>query len=65
MTIGPVQLTVLGFNDPRAHGAIANELKHLRDSDMVRVVDAAWSVDGRRRQENRPVISLNGPETER
>ena len=40
MTIGPVQLMVLGFNDPRARGAIADELKRLRDSDMVRVVDA-------------------------
>jgi uncharacterized membrane protein len=40
MTIGPVQLMVLGFNDPQAHGAIADELKRLRDSDMVRVVDA-------------------------
>jgi uncharacterized membrane protein len=40
MTIGPVQLMVLGFYDPQAHGAIADELKRLRDSDMVRVVDA-------------------------
>ena len=40
MTIGPVQLMVLGFNDPQARGAIADELKRLRDSDMVRVVDA-------------------------
>lgn len=40
MTIGPVQLLVLGFSDPQAHGAIADELKRLRDNDMVRVVDA-------------------------
>ena len=40
MTIGPVQLIVLGFYDPQAHGAIADELKRLRDSDMVRSVDA-------------------------
>ena len=40
MTIGPVQLMVLGFNDPQARGAIADELKRLRDSDMVRVADA-------------------------
>jgi len=40
MTIGPVQLLVLGFYDPQANGAIADELKRLRDSDMVRVVDA-------------------------
>ena len=40
MTIGPVQLMVLGFKDPQARGAIADELNRLRDSDMVRVVDA-------------------------
>jgi hypothetical protein len=40
MTIRPVQLLVLGFSGPRAHGVIAGELKRLQDSDMVRVVDA-------------------------
>ena len=40
MTIGPVQLLVLGFYDPQARGAIADELKRLRDNEMVRVVDA-------------------------
>ena len=76
MTIGPVQLLVLGFNDPQARGAIADELKRLRDSDMVRVVRGqAWAdrdrvsvvpvvrgraVDGRWRQENRPVTLPNG-----
>ena len=40
MTIGPVQLLVLGFSDPQARGAIADELQRLRDNDMVRVADA-------------------------
>ena len=40
MAIGPVQLIVLGFSNPQAHGVIADELKRLRDSNMVRVVDA-------------------------
>jgi uncharacterized membrane protein len=40
MTIGPVQLMVLGFSDPQAHGAIAAELQRLRDNDTVRVADA-------------------------
>ena len=40
MTIGPVQLLVLGFTDSEAHGEIAGELKRLRDSDTIRVVDA-------------------------
>ena len=40
MTIGPVQLLVLGFYDPQARGAIADELQRLHDNDMVRVVDA-------------------------
>lgn len=40
MTIGPVQLLVLGFPDPEAHGQIAKELQRLRDNDMIRVIDA-------------------------
>ena len=40
MTIGPVQLLVLGFPRPEAHGEIADELQRLRDNDMVRVIDA-------------------------
>ena len=40
MTIGPVQLLVLGFPKPEVHGYIADELQRLRDLDMIRVVDA-------------------------
>ncbi len=40
MAIGPVQLIVLGFAQPEFHGEIIAELEKLRDSDMVRVIDA-------------------------
>lgn len=39
MTIGPVQLLVLGFNHPNFQGEIRKELQLLRDNDMVRVID--------------------------
>ncbi len=40
MAIGPVQLIVLGFNQPEFHGEIIAELERLRESDTVRVIDA-------------------------
>jgi uncharacterized membrane protein len=40
MAIGPVQLIVLGFEQPEFHGEIIAELERLRDSDTVRVIDA-------------------------
>jgi uncharacterized membrane protein len=40
MAIGPVQLLVLGFNQPDFHGEIIAELERLRESDTVRVIDA-------------------------
>lgn len=40
MTIGPVQLLVLGFTTTEAHGGIAKELQRLRENDTIRVVDA-------------------------
>jgi uncharacterized membrane protein len=40
MAIGPVQLVVLGFNEPDFHGEIISELEKLRASDTVRVIDA-------------------------
>jgi len=40
MAIGPVQLIVLGFNHPNFHGEVIAELERLRESDMVRVIDA-------------------------
>ncbi|HEY0815202.1 MAG TPA: hypothetical protein VGE11_18180 [Pseudonocardia sp.] len=39
MTIGPVQLLVLGFDRPEFHGEIRAELERLRDDDKVRVID--------------------------
>ena len=40
MTIGPVQLIVLGFDHPDFHGEIIAELERLHDEDTVRVIDA-------------------------
>ena len=40
MTIGPVQLLVLGFEHPNFQGEILGELQRLRDNEMVRVIDA-------------------------
>ena len=40
MAIGPVQLLVIGFDDPEFHGEIVEELERLRQSDTVRVIDA-------------------------
>ncbi len=40
MAIGPVQLLVLGFNEPDFHGEIVEELERLRESDTVRVIDS-------------------------
>ena len=40
MSIGPVQLIVLGFQHPDFHGEVIAELERLRESDTVRVIDA-------------------------
>lgn len=40
MTIGPVQLVVLGFSEPEFKGEILAELDRLKESDVVRVIDA-------------------------
>ncbi len=40
MAIGPVQLIVLGFNQPDFHGEIINEIERLRESDTIRVIDS-------------------------
>ena len=39
MTIGPVQLLVLGFNHPDFKGEILAEFDRLKDSDVVRIID--------------------------
>jgi uncharacterized membrane protein len=40
MAVGPVQLLVLGFDNPDFHGEVTRELERLRASDAVRVIDA-------------------------
>ena len=40
MAIGPVQLLVLGFNEPNFQGEILAELDRLKENDVVRVIDA-------------------------
>jgi uncharacterized membrane protein len=40
MSIGPVQLIVLGFNHPDFQGEVKAELERLRESDTVRVIDS-------------------------
>jgi len=40
MAIGPVQLLVVGFQQPDFQGEIRQELDRLRDNDLVRVIDA-------------------------
>src|SRR5215470_4714979 len=39
MTIGPVQVLVIGFADPNFDGQSLKELARLRESDIVRVID--------------------------
>ena len=39
MSIGPVQLLVLGFEGDNFTGEIAAELKRLREEDIVRLID--------------------------
>jgi uncharacterized membrane protein len=40
MAVGPVQLLVIGFDQPEFHGEIVEELEKLRRTDAVRVIDA-------------------------
>ena len=40
MTIGPVQLLVLGFQHPEFKGEVLAELERLRASDTIKVIDA-------------------------
>jgi uncharacterized membrane protein len=39
MTLGPVQLLVVGFEDPKFTGEINEELKKLRENDVIRLID--------------------------
>lgn len=38
--IGPVQMLILGFEDPQFKGEALAELQKLRDADFIRVIDA-------------------------
>lgn len=40
MSIGPIQLLVLGFDHPNFQGEVIEELERLRENDFVRVIDA-------------------------
>jgi len=40
MTIGPVQLLVIGFEHPDFQGEILGELQRLSENDLIRVIDA-------------------------
>ena len=39
MSFGPVQILVIGFDDPEFKGAIRAELARLREHDVVRLID--------------------------
>ena len=39
MTLGPIQLLVVGFDRPDFSGEVLAELERLRESDVVRVID--------------------------
>lgn len=40
MSIGPVQLLVVSFDEPRFNGEIMEVLSRLRDSSVIRLIDA-------------------------
>ena len=39
MAIGPVQLLVVGFDQPTFSGEILDELTRLRDNEVIRLID--------------------------
>ena len=44
MSVGPIQLVVLGFSKPDFRGEIMAELERLRQNDTVRVIDSLATV---------------------
>jgi uncharacterized membrane protein len=41
MTFGPVQLLILGFEDPQFKGEALEELQRLKENDIIRLIDLA------------------------
>jgi uncharacterized membrane protein len=41
MAIGPVQMLVVGFDEPKFKGEVLEELKRLKDEDIIRLIDLA------------------------
>jgi len=39
MNVGPVQMLVIGFEHAKFEGKVAEELKRLRENDMIRLID--------------------------
>ena len=39
MEIGPVQMLVVGFDDTQFKGEIIDELKRLKEADIIRIID--------------------------
>jgi len=39
MTVGPIEIFVISFQDPEFHGEIRAELERLRDGEIIRLVD--------------------------
>lgn len=41
MSIGPVQMLIVGFEDPKFKGEVLEELTRLKDADIIRLIDLA------------------------
>jgi uncharacterized membrane protein len=41
MAIGPVQMLIVGFDEPKFKGEVLEELKRLKDQDIIRLIDLA------------------------
>jgi uncharacterized membrane protein len=41
MAIGPVQMLIVGFDEPKFKGEVLDELKRLKDEDIIRLIDLA------------------------
>ena len=39
MAIGPVQMLIVGFDDPKFQGEVLEEFKRLKDADIIRLID--------------------------